>query len=127
MADLYFSEDGDIKIGTSGDIAVTQTEARDIAQQVYMRVMTERGDFVVYPDLGARLDQLIGMPQTAKTGQIGEDIILNALRRDGRLQGRPLTVKAVPVGPQTLRFDIYTLLDNRNSLILSVEQDLGVV
>jgi hypothetical protein len=127
MADIYFSEDGDIKVSVNGDLAVTQTAARDIAQQIYIRVMTELGDFVIYPNLGAQLDQLIGMSQTSDTGIFGEQIILEALRRDGRLQGRPLSVKAVPVGPQTVRFDIYTLIENRNSLILSVEQDLGVI
>jgi len=126
MADLYFSEDGDIKISVNGDIAITQTASRDVAQQIYMRVMTELGDFVIYPNLGAQLDQLIGLPQTAKTGQFGEQIILEALRRDGRLRGRPMSIKAVPVGSQTIRFDIYTMIENKNSLILSVEQDLGV-
>ena len=127
MPDLYFSEDGDIKLSVSGDIAVTQSESRDIAQQIYIRVMTEYGDFPIYPDLGTQLERLYGMPQSAATGKVGENIIREALRRDGRFDGRPITVKAIPTGPQVIRFDIYTLVDNKQSLVLSVEQDLGVV
>ena len=127
MADLYFSEDGDLKISVNKDVAATQSEARNLAQQIYLRIMTELGDFLIYPDLGAQLDKLMGMPQTPQTGKYGEKLITDALMRDGRLRGRPLSVKAIPTGPQTLRFDIYTMVESRNSLILSVEQDLGVV
>ena len=126
MADLYFTEDGDLRIAASGDVALTASEGRALAQQIYLRVMTEYGDFLLYPNLGAQLDRLFGMPQTPETGRFGERIVLEALQRDGRLQGRSLSVKAIPTGPQTLKFDIYSVVESRNSLILSIEQDLGV-
>jgi hypothetical protein len=127
VPDLYFTEDGDLRVSSSGDLTRTQNESRNVAQQIYLRVMTDLGDFPVYPNLGAQLNQLFGMPQTATTGRLGEKIILQALKRDGRLDGKPLSVKAIPTGNQTIRFDIYTLVDNRQSMVLSVEQDLGVV
>ena len=126
MPDLYFTEDGDLRVSSSGDVTITQSESRNVAQQIYLRVMTELGDFPIYPTLGTELDRLYGMPQNANTGKVGERIILEALKRDGRLEGRPLSVKAIPTSAQTIRFDIYTVVDNRQSLILSVEQDLGV-
>jgi len=127
MPDLYFTEDGDIALSPSGDIAVTQSESRNISQQIYIRVMTALGDFITYPNLGSRLDNLMGMPQSPETGQIGVALVMDAIKRDGLFVGRELTVKAVPTGNQTIRFDIYTFVDNQNSLVLSVEQDLGVV
>jgi hypothetical protein len=126
MADLYFGEDGDLKISVNGDVAITPSESRNLAQQVYLRVMTEFGDFPIYPDLGAQLDRMFGMPQTPRTGAFGEKIITEALNRDGLLRGKTLSVEAIPTGPQTIKFNIYTVVQNRNSLILSIEQDLGV-
>jgi len=126
MPDLYFTEDGDIALSTSGDIAITQSESRNISQQIYIRVMTDLGDFITYPNLGSRLDNLMGMPQSPETGQVGVALVMDALKRDGLFVGRELTVKAIPTGSQTIRFDIYTFVDNQNSLVLSVEQDLGV-
>ena len=127
MPDLYFSEDGDLKTSVSGDVAITYSESRNLAQQIYLRVMTVLGDFPLYPNMGAEIEKLIGMPQTKETGTLGEKIIMEALDRDGRLKNRPISVKAVPVSAKTIRFDIYTIIDNKRSLVLSVEQDLGVI
>lgn len=126
MPDVYFTEDGDIKPSSNGDIAITNDERRNLAQQVYLRVMTELGDFPIYPQLGAALDRLVGMPQNADTGRLGVSLIMDALTRDGRFQGSEIYVKPVPTGPQTIRFDIYASKSTKSPLILSVEQDLGV-
>jgi hypothetical protein len=124
--DWYFSEDGDIKVSPSGDIAITESPWRDDAQQAYIRVKTEPADFVLYPTLGTELSQLFGMPQTEATGQYGAALIEEALNREGRFIGKPIRINAVPTGPQTIRFDIFIESGSRSQLILSVEQDLGV-
>lgn len=126
MPDLYFSEDGDLKSSVSGDIAITYSESRNLAQQIYLRVMTVLGDFPLYPNMGSEIEKIVAMPQTKETGALGEKMIMEALNRDGRLKNRPISVKAVPVSQKTIRFDIYTVIDNKRSLVLSVEQDLGV-
>lgn len=125
--DFYFSEDGDIKIGPNGDVAVTDTSWRDDCQQAYIRVMTEPSDFLLYPTLGTELSLLYGMPQTESTGNYGATLISEALNREGRFQGKPISIKPVPTGPQTIRFDVFIQSGSRSSLILSIEQDLGVV
>lgn len=124
--DWYFSEEGDIRVTGSGDIALTDTPWRDDAQQAYVRIRTEPGDFMLYKGLGTEMSALFGMPQTQATGRYGENIIKAALDREGRFVGKTVTVKSVPTGPQTIRFDVYVQSGSRNALILSVEQDLGV-
>jgi hypothetical protein len=126
MADWYFSEAGDIRVGSDGDIAVTDTAWRDDAQQAYIRIKTEPGDFVLYPNLGADLDQLRGMRQSESTGAVGKQIIKNALETSNAFLGRQFMYKAVPTGPQTIRFDVFVINNNRDNLILSIEQDLGI-
>lgn len=126
MADFYFGEDGDIKVSPNGDIAITENVWRDDSQQAYIRVMTEPGDFLLYPDLGANLEALYGMPQSEATANLGKEIIQSALNREGRFQGRGITVNAVPTSRYTIRFDIYVRFNTRDNLVLQIEQDLGV-
>jgi hypothetical protein len=47
-ATTAFSEDGDIKIAPNGDIALAESEWRDDAQQAYVRIKTEPGDYLLY-------------------------------------------------------------------------------
>lgn len=126
MADLYFSEAGDIAVGHDGDLSLTQTPWRDDAQQAYIRVMTDIGDYLLYPDLGASLVRLRGMPQSPATGKFGVDLIMAALQREARFVGKNIHVDPVPTGYQSIRFDISITSGNREQLLLSVEQDLGI-
>ncbi len=127
MTDLYFTEAGDIAVAPNGDVAVTQAEWRDDVQQAYIRMMTDVGDFVLYPELGADLSQLYGRPQSEATGAYGVALIEAALDREGRFIGKPVTIKAVPTGYQTIRFDLFVKSGSRDKIKLSVEQNLGVV
>lgn len=124
MSDLYFTEEGDLTISPSGDLAMTQTEFRDDAQQAYIRVLTDQGDYLLYPEMGASLSELIGEPQAPRTGKKGEEMISSALNREGRFDGKPFTVKGVPTGPQSIRFDVNIVSGNREQVTISVEQEL---
>ena len=124
--DFFIGHDGDIKVDSTGDIGVTDTVWRDEAQQVYIRCMTEVGDFRLYPTLGADLSRLIGMPQSKETGDYGKQLIISALEREGRFIGKGIDVKAVPISHQTIRFDIYITTNSVPRQVLSVQQELGV-
>ena len=52
MSDLYFTMAGDILVNGNKDIATTTSSAQDDIQQVYLRLMTEPGDFYIYPEIG---------------------------------------------------------------------------
>jgi hypothetical protein len=123
--DCYFSEEGDLALSSDGDIALVQDAWRSHSQQAYIRLKTSIGDYLLFPDMGADLERLIGEPQSEKTGRLGEYLIERALTRDGVLSGYPMTVKAVPMSLQSIRFDIYITVGNRAELVLSVNQDLG--
>lgn len=126
MADFYFTGEGDITLSSNGDIGITESLWRDDSQQAYIRVMTEPADFVLYPQLGADLSRLYGMPQSEATANYGKELILEALERENRFVGRGLNITAVPTGPQTIRFDVYITTGSRDQLILSIQENLGV-
>lgn len=120
------TDTGDIAISSSGDIAMVDSQWRDFAQQAYIRLMTAVSDFTLYPMLGADLEQLIGMPQTERTGEFGKQLIIAALNKEGRFTGIPIAVKAIPVSLQAIRFDIYITVGSRTEMLLSIEQNLGL-
>ena len=124
--DLYLTEDGDLAANHAGDISTTSNPWRDDLQQAYVLVMTEQGDFLTYPGLGASLNDLKGMPQSPATGKHGEDLIRASLQREGRFVGLPFTVTAVPTGPNTIRFDVEIVSGSRQQVRFSIEQELGI-
>ncbi len=126
MPDCYISDEGDIQVSTTGDIALTDTNWRDYGQQAFIILMTPITDFTMYPTLGTELESIIGMPQTEETGQYGSELIRAALTRNGKFNGIPVVVKAIPTSLQSIRFDIYVTVGSRSQMILSIEQDLGV-
>lgn len=122
--DVHLTEGGDIAISPSGDLAITESPWRDLLQQAYIRVLTDVEDYLLYPELGASLSELIGMPQSPQTGAYGVALIESALNREGVFTGRSFSVTPIPTGPQSIRFDIKVSTGTRNFVTLSVEQQL---
>lgn len=58
MSDLSLTFDGDLQMSSNKDIELVPSAAQDDIQQIYIRLMTEPGDFKVYPQLGTSLSQL---------------------------------------------------------------------
>lgn len=125
MSDFYIDLNGDLVINGSGDIATVQDRATKDIQHVYMRLMTEPGDFFIYPQLGVQLSTLYGMPQTLQTGDFGKRLIRAALEREGVFKNRQITIEAVPVSADSIRFDVYLAGTDYQPVVLSVTQDLG--
>lgn len=125
MADLYFTADGNVALSPSGDLAMTDTHWRDDIQQAYIRCMTDIGDYLIYPELGASLSELKGMPQSPQTAEFGKQLISSALDREGRFETKPYRIEAFPTGPQSLRFDIYIVSGDGRQTSMSIEQELA--
>lgn len=125
MSDLYFTLTGDIIVNGNKDLAMTNSPLQEDIQQVYLRLMTEPGDFYIYPQLGADLSLLYGMPQTPETGEYGKRIIRNALQKEGIFRGRNIKIDAIPTGKDTIRFDVHIISDINQPITLSVNQTIG--
>ena len=125
MSDLHFTMTGDILINGNKDIAATSSSAQDDIQQVYLRLMTEPGDFYIYPSLGTDLSVLYGMPQSKETGEMGKMLIRAALEREDIFRGRSIVIDAIPTGSDSIRFDVNMITDKTDPIVLSVTQSLG--
>ena len=125
MSDLHFTLNGDILIGGNKDIVLTNSSMQSDVQQAYIRLMTEPGDFYIYPLLGIDLSLLYGMPQSAETGEFGKKLIQTGLQREGIFKGRNIKIDSVPTSRDTIRFDVHIISDIDQPVVLSVSQTLG--
>lgn len=125
MSDLHFTLSGDILIGGNKDIVLTNSSMQSDVQQAYIRLMTEPGDFYIYPLLGIDLSLLYGMPQSQETGEFGKKLIQTGLQREGIFKGRNIKIDAVPTSRDTIRFDVHIISDIDQPVVLSVSQTLG--
>lgn len=125
MSDLYFTETGDILIDGNKDVAITQSPLRNDIQQVYLRLMTEPGDFYIYPELGLNISSLYGMPQSPETGEIGKRMIKAALDRENIFAGRDIRIQAIPTAPNVIRFDVHIVSGIDQPVVISIDQKLG--
>lgn len=125
MSDFYFTLNGDIAITGSKDIAKTSNSAQADVQQVYLRLMTEPGDFYVYPQLGIDLTMLYGMPQNRETGELGKRLIRAGLEKEGLFTGRNIVIDAIPTSKDSIRFDVHIVSGADQPVVLSINQSLG--
>lgn len=125
MSDIYLTQNGDLLIDGNKDIARVSDSLQNDIQQVYLRLMTEPGDFYIYPLLGIDLSLLYGMPQSRETGEFGKKLIRSGLQREGLFKGRSIKIDAIPTGPDTIRFDIHILSSIDRPIVLSISQTLG--
>ena len=125
QSDLYFDLSGDLKLSPNKDIASTQSRSQSDIQQIYIRLMTEPGDFYSYPNLGSDIGIIYGMPQSPNTGEIGKRLIRQALSKDDIFLGRNITIEAVPMSRTSIRFDVHVVDNSQGPITISVTQELN--
>jgi len=124
MSDLFLTMSGDLLINGNKDIASINSGSQNDVQQIYLRLMTEPGDFYVYPNLGTDLSVLYGMPQSQETGNLGQRLIRAALEKENIFEGRNIEITSVPTSPDSIRFDVHITSDTNEPIVLSVTQGL---
>ena len=124
MSDLFLTMSGDLLINGNKDIASINSGSQNDVQQIYLRLMTEPGDFYVYPNLGTDLSILYGMPQSQETGNLGQRLIRAALEKENIFLGRNIEITSVPTSPDSIRFDVHITSDTNEPIVLSVTQGL---
>jgi len=125
MSDFYFDLSGDLKLNSNKDIAIAETRSQSDIQQIYIRLMTEPGDFYSYPRLGCDLAVIYGMPQSRETGEIGRRIIRDSLAREGVFGDRNISIDAVPTSRTSIRFDVHIEDNGLDPTTISVTQELS--
>jgi hypothetical protein len=103
--DFALSMDGDLILGADGDL-LTITGPATLQQEIVFRLKTKQGDYLYFPQCGASLEDLVGLPNSEDTANEGVYLIQNALTHDGLIPVEALTVTAYPMDEQTIVFQI---------------------
>jgi len=148
--DFRFTSDGDLELGSPsfndlgellyvnpvGEISTDSSEGeliRDIPLQVsYLsekqviinRLRTDNPDWLLHPEIGASLADLVGLPNTRATGEKGKELIEASLTGDGFININDLTVRPVPISSNEILFHI-TVKRKTTDLVLPVLFDLS--
>lgn len=122
--DLYFTRRGDYTIGVDGDILDTSGDPlRSLIQECRSRLQTDKGDWVLYPELGADLSQLVGEPNNKFTAEGLKAKVIAALNQFGMVDTRDLSISYMPIGASSilLRIAIRVASTNENHLTESLK------
>lgn len=126
MNDIKLTDKGDLVVGnpkldSDGNIVYKDGKPLldlDIASGVYCdkqmireRLTTEQLDWYIYENVGTKLSDLIGKPNTKTTGDLGCKYIIDALTYDGFVPINRITVKATPINFQEIVFTIRIQMD----------------
>lgn len=101
--DLFFTSDGDFRLGDNGDIKKTlHVKSRTLQQRVYSRLASNKGDWKHLPDIGVGLTRFVGLPNNAQVGKLIEQSIYSELYRGGLLKQGELKVTVFPVSQESI-------------------------
>ena len=123
--DFYFSDDGDLSLGDSGDIADTSYDhIVSLQQQVIFAMKNDLGDWVEYPTIGTNLREFVGEPNTRENARKIEAKVKNVLINAISIQKQDLEVNVNAAGVHSVYIEI---IINADATIKNSVTDLLVM
>lgn len=105
--DFAWTSRGDLFIGHNGDIMDTYADPlRSLYQEVRTRVMSAIGDWAMYPDQGAGIEQLVGEPNNKRTAEALKTRIKGAITKNGLVNNSDLKILYMPIDVDKIMFRI---------------------
>jgi len=95
LKDFKVDEDGDLVVGSNGDLSVA-TATETAIQDIVMRIRTNNFEVRAHPTFGANMQAKFGEPNNLTNGEWLKNSILNALTRDSRFSYDEINVEVVP-------------------------------
>lgn len=126
--DIRLTEDGDISIGPTGDIDLSYGDDC-LIDQIRFRLLTQIGDNLLFPMMGADLETLIGLDNIQSTGTKAENLIRSALIHDQFLAESDINMlRAVPMDANTIAiFLTIKGLEGNIDLIIPIDLKAGKI
>jgi hypothetical protein len=126
IVDIYFSEEGDLQVGTDGDLKDTKLDAyRGFVQAVDTVIKSSAGDWRSLPDIGADLSKFVGARNTAATGANIQRTIEGHLYREGLISMGDVRVQVLPVSSSMVTMIIFVRPSgSKGNLVLTYYYDL---
>lgn len=122
-SDLRITLDGDLVIKDGDFDLVHEFEAA--AQNVFCRLKSSDPEWF-QEIICANLEDLLGKPNTKETATQGEDLIKDALMKDGLVGYEDLYVQAIPLDKFSLVFYVYFKPDEYEGDPIGYEVELNL-
>lgn len=107
-SDLMFTEDGDFAIGERGDFLLVDKNEY-VAQSARHRIRTSDPDWFDHEveEIGANLEDLIGMGNNPETARLGIERITNSLTNTSLIDRQDLLIKPIPLSRYMISFFVF--------------------
>lgn len=120
---LWDDTNGDYAFSQHGDIASTESDPlQAIAQEIYTRIKSDKGDWLEAPLIGATLSDFVGEPNTRETGNQIQKRIFSALQTYGTIDMGDISVDVIPVSREqiaiVLKLAVMPTARNKSSRVL---------
>ena len=96
--DLWFTEDGDFKVGSDGDLKGTEDSfGRAVLQEIRDRVRSKRGEWKLFASIGSNLESYLGEPGTSQnitraSQEIERSLTFDRMMLPGEMEVVPLQI-----------------------------------
>lgn len=120
--DFRLTPTGDIELTEAFGSAVPAHGIASLMQTVKVRLISSDPEVIDVreTDFCANLEDLIGMPNTIETAQLGVEKITRSLTYDGLVSGDHLYVRPTPVNKTMMVFFVFIESDGQGSIYLEV-------
>lgn len=108
IRDFYYTDQGDFFLGQNGDLEDTRTYLyRGLIQKIRTRMESNRGDWAMWPDVGAGLQAFRGRANTRELGEEIKSVVTNEVLRTNSLSSSEFTVDVIPTSDSSLMIILY--------------------
>jgi len=124
--DLFFSSNGDFRLGSSGDLDTTVGyEYRALVQAIMKRLSSTKLDWPMQPGIGANLGDFVGQENSRATASRIKSRIVSELTRDHLVSGQNLQVQIVPVSKEAVLILIFIkVTDSSQPISIQLSYDM---
>lgn len=129
----------DIAITDNGELATTIShdeegnELKDLSlvfntgavkQSVNVRLKTNIREFLLHPNVGNELSNIVGERNTRETAELGRQYLINAITKYNYIERETLSITAIPSDEKTIIYTIQIYNEPHNSISFVLEIDL---
>jgi hypothetical protein len=101
LNDVYITNEGELEVSPTGDFKLVEGSDAAICSALF-RAKTVLGDFILEPECGASLEQVIGEPNSPETGALVESLLTRAFTHDGFFSSSQLNITVLPMDTNTI-------------------------
>lgn len=126
IRDFYYTDQGDFFLGENGDLEDTRMFLyRGLIQKIRTRLEANKGDWSLYPDIGAGLQGFRGRTNTRGLGDEIKSVVTNEVLRTNMLRSSEFTVDVIPTSDSSLMIILYIKpAGELGQIILPVSYDM---